>query len=99
MQGSRRKYIVSGKIDLLFDDGTSVYVVDFKTDRDEDIGAHIGQLAVYKQAVEDIFGKPVECRLFYLRNGNEVNVNEQTGITDVEELASSADTGFVWCRS
>jgi len=68
------KVIISGKIDLLFDNGKSVCVVDFKTDREEDITRHIGQLAVYKRAAEDIFGKPVECRLFYLRTRQEADL-------------------------
>ena len=80
------KIIVSGKIDLLFDDGCALYVVDFKTDREEDITRHVGQLAIYKQAVEDIFGKPAECRLFYLRSGCEANLNDIISKTSAEEL-------------
>jgi ATP-dependent helicase/nuclease subunit A len=68
------KVTISGKIDLLFDDGEVMYIVDFKTDREEDITRHAGQLAVYKYATEDIFGKPVECRLFYLRTRQEANL-------------------------
>jgi ATP-dependent exoDNAse (exonuclease V) beta subunit len=78
--------LVSGTIDLLFDDGPSIYIIDFKTDRDEDITRHIGQLAIYKRAVEDIFGKPVECRLFYLRSSHEVNLNEEIAKTSPEKL-------------
>ncbi|MCL1812605.1 MAG: UvrD-helicase domain-containing protein [Treponema sp.] len=88
VQCRQHKYIVSGKIDLLFDNGSSVYVVDFKTDKDEDITRHIGQLAVYKRAAEDIFGKPAECRLFYLRTGHEADLNEEISKTSPEELVA-----------
>ncbi|GHV84481.1 ATPase AAA [Spirochaetia bacterium] len=80
------KILISGKIDLLFESGGLLYVVDFKTDKDEDISRHAGQLAVYKRAVEDIFGKPVECRLFYLRHGRETDMNNIIAGTSVEEL-------------
>ena len=88
VEGQRRRIIVSGKIDLLFDDGSSVYVVDFKTDKDEDITRYIGQLAVYKRAVEDIFNKPAECRLFFLRSGHEADVAAEIGKTSPEELVA-----------
>ncbi|MDR0598563.1 MAG: UvrD-helicase domain-containing protein [Treponema sp.] len=80
------RVLISGKIDLLFDDGEAVYVVDFKTDRDEDPLRHAGQLAVYQRAVEDIFAKPVKARLFYLRSGHEV-VMDSPGLSP-EALAA-----------
>jgi len=83
------KTTVLGKIDLLFDDGGAIYVVDFKTDREEDITRHIGQLAVYKRAAEDIFEKPVECRLFYLRKCLEVDLTKEITNTSVEELVAA----------
>jgi len=86
--GTQNKIIVSGKIDLLFDAGDVFYVVDFKTDRDEDTARHTGQLAIYKQAVEDIFDKPVECRLFYLRNGHEADMTGEVSKTSPEELVA-----------
>jgi ATP-dependent helicase/nuclease subunit A len=84
------RIVVSGIIDLLFEDGDTVYVVDFKTDRDEDITRHTGQLAIYKRAAEDIFGKPVKCRLFYLRTGHEADLDEAIGKTSPEELLAQA---------
>jgi ATP-dependent exoDNAse (exonuclease V) beta subunit len=86
VEGRGRRILVSGTIDLLFGDGPSLYVVDFKTDRDEDITRHIGQLAIYKRAAEDIFGKPAECRLFYLRSSREADLNEEISKTSPEEL-------------
>jgi len=86
------KTTVLGKIDLIFDNGDAMYVVDFKTDREEDITRHIGQLAVYKRAAEDIFGKPVECRLFYLRKCLEADLTKEITNTSVEELTVPAIT-------
>ena len=85
----RERIIVSGAIDLLFEEDGRIYVVDFKTDRDEDTGRHTGQLAVYKQAVEDIFEKPVLLRLFYLRNGREADMDAEVKRTSLEELVRS----------
>jgi len=86
------KTTILGKIDLIFDNGDAMYVVDFKTDREEDITRHIGQLAVYKRAAEDIFGKPVECRLFYLRKCLEVDLAKEIANISVEELTAPAIT-------
>ena len=88
------KVIVSGKIDLIFDDGTSLYIVDFKTDRDEEITRYVAQLAMYKRAAEDIFGKPAECRLFYLRSGREADLNKEIIKTSPEELLAAKITGL-----
>jgi ATP-dependent helicase/nuclease subunit A len=85
-EGTEKAVIVSGRIDLLFEHGGVFYVVDFKTDRDEDITRHVGQLALYKRAVEDIFEKPAECRLFYLRHGREADPGREIAGTSPEEL-------------
>ncbi|MDR1142667.1 MAG: PD-(D/E)XK nuclease family protein, partial [Spirochaetaceae bacterium] len=85
-EGTEKAVIVSGRIDLLFEHGGVFYVVDFKTDRNEDITRHIGQLALYKRAVEDIFGKPAECRLFYLRHGYEADPGREIAGTSPEQL-------------
>ncbi|MDR2551883.1 MAG: PD-(D/E)XK nuclease family protein [Treponema sp.] len=87
--GEGRRILVAGKIDLLFNDGNGFCIVDFKTDRDEDISRHAGQLAVYRRAAEDIFGGPVECRLFYLRNGHDADLSAETDQISLEELAAA----------
>ncbi|MDR2210024.1 MAG: UvrD-helicase domain-containing protein [Spirochaetaceae bacterium] len=81
---------VLGKIDLLFEWDPGIYIVDFKTDREEDISRHLGQMALYKRAVEDIFKKPAECRLFYLRNGREADLSKEITAINPEELAAQA---------
>jgi ATP-dependent helicase/nuclease subunit A len=80
--------LISGKIDLLFEGPGALYVVDFKTDRTEDRRQHIGQLAVYRRAVSDIFGMLVQCRLYYLRSGRNLDLTAEAGKTSPEELAA-----------
>ncbi|MCL1815655.1 MAG: UvrD-helicase domain-containing protein [Treponema sp.] len=94
VEGPQNRIIVTGKIDLLFDDGNTVFVIDFKTDREEDIARHAGQLAIYKRAAEDIFGKPVECRLFYLRNGREADMGGEVSKTSPEELIAAWESSL-----
>jgi ATP-dependent helicase/nuclease subunit A len=77
---------VSGKIDLLFDGGDALYIVDFKTDKVEDNRRHIAQLAIYERAVSDIFERPVRCWLFYLRSGRELELSGEVKKTSPEEL-------------
>ena len=88
-----RKIIVTGIIDLLFDDGDVMYIVDFKTDKYEDPARYAAQLAVYKRAVEDIFGKPAECRLFYLRSSHEFDLGKETGKIAIEKLVAEQTAG------
>jgi len=81
---------ITGQIDLLFEEGGEVVVVDFKTDRTESPADHYGQLAAYYRAVGDIFGKPVSVWLFYLRSGRAVDVTENVKDLSLEELAAAA---------
>jgi RecB family exonuclease len=70
---------INGRIDLLFDDGEHIVIVDYKTDQVEQPEIHYEQLAAYKQAAGDIFeGKPVETWLFYLRSGRAVDISKET---------------------
>jgi ATP-dependent helicase/nuclease subunit A len=82
-----RTVAVTGQIDLLFEEGEGFYVVDFKTDKIENPEDHYGQLAVYKRAVEDIFGKPVRAWLYYLRSGSAVELRLD-GVS-IEEMVSA----------
>ena len=78
-----------GQIDLLFEDETGIYIVDYKTDRRQQPEQHRTQLLLYKQAVAQLyrlhgFGslrtgdstavKPIKAFLFYLRHGAEVEI-------------------------
>ncbi|MDR0587203.1 MAG: UvrD-helicase domain-containing protein [Treponema sp.] len=68
--------VVSGKIDLLFEHNGELHIVDFKTDKNEDPLKHSGQLALYRRAVSDIYGKPVRCLIFFLRSGRAVELDD-----------------------
>jgi len=69
-----RQLTVSGQIDLIFEFDGKVYVVDYKTDKSEDPEVHAEQMAVYRKAACDLYGKEIETWLFYLRSGNAVLV-------------------------
>jgi ATP-dependent helicase/nuclease subunit A len=69
-----RAIAVSGQIDLLFELGETVYVIDYKTDRAENPELHEDQLGVYQKAAADLYKKPVETWIFYLRTGNSVKL-------------------------
>jgi ATP-dependent helicase/nuclease subunit A len=84
---------ITGQIDLLFEWADAFYIIDFKTDRVEDPGRHLGQLAAYRRAVSEIFHKPVRCWLFYLRSGRGVDLTDQADQTDVEALAAAFTPG------
>jgi ATP-dependent helicase/nuclease subunit A len=86
-----RTVAVTGQIDLLFEEDERLHVVDFKTDRIENPKDHYGQLAVYKRAAEDIFGKPVRAWLYYLRSGHEREL--PLDAVSIEELVSALPCG------
>jgi ATP-dependent helicase/nuclease subunit A len=69
-----RPITVTGQMDLIFETGGTVYVVDYKTDRVEDPEIHAEQLAVYRKAARELREKPAETWLFYLRSGNAVRL-------------------------
>jgi ATP-dependent helicase/nuclease subunit A len=91
VQGGDRITAVTGQIDLLFEEGEVLHVVDFKTDKIENPEDHYGQLAVYKRAAEDIFGKPVRAWLYYPRTGRapELRLDD----VSIEELVSALPDG------
>ncbi|MGP1455109.1 MAG: UvrD-helicase domain-containing protein [Treponema sp.] len=81
-----------GQIDLLFEDETGIYIVDYKTDSQQRPEEHRTQLLLYKQAVAQLyqlhgFGsprtgdsttvKPMKAFLFYLRHGTAVEIAHQ----------------------
>ncbi len=69
-----KQLIISGQIDLHFEYDNKVYVVDYKTDKTENTDWHAEQMAVYRKAACDLYGKETEIWLFYLRTGNAVLV-------------------------
>lgn len=64
---------VVGKADLIFKNGNDLYIVDYKTDSEENPKEHVEQLSVYKEACAELFNtdkKNIKAFIFYLRSGN-----------------------------
>ena len=61
--------IIQGAVDLCFDEGDGIVVVDFKTDRVQKdtqlIEAYKEQLEIYSDACRKIFGKEVKEKIIY----------------------------------
>ncbi|MDR2632123.1 MAG: UvrD-helicase domain-containing protein [Treponema sp.] len=61
---------IDGTIDLLFETLETVYLVDFKTDRQENPREHLTQMTWYYQAAQVLRKKPCKTYLYYLRSGH-----------------------------
>ena len=63
------KIIVQGAVDLCFEEGGEIVVVDFKTDRTDNpdnlVLAYGEQLSIYSAACEKIFAKKVKQKIIY----------------------------------
>ncbi|MBR4973368.1 MAG: UvrD-helicase domain-containing protein, partial [Clostridia bacterium] len=63
------KIIVQGAVDLCFDEQDGIVILDFKTDRVDDISVlkdiYSEQLNIYALACEKIFKKPVKQKIIY----------------------------------
>ncbi|MDR2020916.1 MAG: PD-(D/E)XK nuclease family protein, partial [Treponema sp.] len=94
VKAAGRDIPVTGQIDLIFETAGTVHVVDFKTGREGKPAEHYGQLAVYKRAAADIFGKPVRCWLFYLRSGRPEELSGSLDIVNIEQMVE-AYTGSI----
>jgi ATP-dependent helicase/nuclease subunit A len=68
--------ILRGQIDLWFEEGGELILIDYKTDRHEDrAGAYALQLQLYALALERIRSRiPHRAVLCYLRSGQDVDV-------------------------
>jgi ATP-dependent helicase/nuclease subunit A len=69
--------VLRGQIDLWFEEGGELTVVDYKTDRDETGAAeHALQLRLYALALERYAGRlPDRAALCFLRSGNVIEVS------------------------
>jgi len=69
--------VLRGQIDLWFEEGGELIVVDYKTDRDESShGSYALQLRLYAAALELYAGRSVgRAVLFYLRSGRDYEVS------------------------
>lgn len=61
--------VVQGAVDLCFDEGDGIVVLDFKTDRTDSpkrlCEAYAPQLEIYAAACEKLFAKPVKEKIIY----------------------------------
>jgi ATP-dependent helicase/nuclease subunit A len=89
VEAGGRKIPVQGVIDLLFESAGVMQVVDFKTDKTEEPEHHLGQMAVYRRAVSDIFGKPARAWIFYLRSGNARELTADLEKIDIEQMVAA----------
>ena len=74
---------INGQIDLLLEKKDKVVIIDFKTDRYRTPEEYAVQLALYRQAAEEIYKKPAISYLFYLRDGRETEVNSVFQTADI----------------
>lgn len=73
------KIIIQGAVDVCFEEDDGIVILDFKTDRTNDINslvtAYSEQLNIYAAAAEKIFEKPVKQKIIYsFHLGKEVEV-------------------------
>ena len=68
--------VLQGAVDLLIVDKDGIIIVDYKTDRvknsDDLLRMYSKQLNLYKEAVSQIFSKPVKSCLIYSVHLNEI---------------------------
>ena len=71
--------IIQGAVDLCFDEGDGIVVLDFKTDRTNDPvrlrDTYAPQLDIYAKACEKLFSKPVKEKIIYsFSMGREIKI-------------------------
>ncbi|MDR3139247.1 MAG: UvrD-helicase domain-containing protein [Treponema sp.] len=81
---------VTGTVDLLFESGGKMHLVDFKTDEAEVPERHLGQIALYSRAVKDIFGREVCPWIFYLRTKRAYPLEGKWEALDIDALVRAA---------
>ncbi len=86
LESGSANYYIDGQVDLYFRSGERGYIVDFKTDKKIDPSKYVFQLAFYRLALEECFGKGISCFIFPLRSGKPVEVIEEVDEKTVLEL-------------
>ena len=74
---NNEKVIVQGAVDVCFEEDDGIVILDFKTDRVEELNilaeTYAEQLNIYAKACEKIFEKPVKQKIIYsLFKGEEI---------------------------
>lgn len=81
--------IVNGQIDLVFKNSDGTYtIVDYKTNRTIEPEIYYLQLACYRLALSEMLQIPpkqINCKLYYLRFSEEVDITEQCSLINLEE--------------
>ena len=77
-----------GVIDRLFEAGGTLYLEDYKTDREPDPGLHLVQLALYREAVARALGRTPRVRLVFLATGEVHEVDNGELDSALERLLS-----------
>ena len=77
---------VEGQFDYYAEKDDEVVLYDFKTDRIIRPGEYDVQLALYRNALAYMYGKPVRSYLVYLRNGAVVSVTNEINWDEILKL-------------
>lgn len=80
-------HLVRGQIDLLLQREYETVVLDFKTDRDPHPEGYAIQMALYRKAAFELYGKPTRSILVYVRSGE---IHEVDTEVDLEGLVGRA---------
>lgn len=97
--------VIEGFVDLLYDDGEGLVIVDYKTDAvDDSSGANAlaaryrSQLAAYAVALERTTGRPVRAAVLLFVAGGVARASWATDLaeatSDIERRAAALATGF-----
>ena len=75
-KNSEDTFIVQGAVDLCFTEPDGVVIVDFKTDKVQNLlelkERYTNQLEIYAIAIQKIFGKPVKEKIIYSFNLSDI---------------------------
>ncbi len=81
--------LVRGQIDLLLQRENEVVVVDFKTDREVRPEGYAVQMAVYREAAAELYGRPARSILVYVRSGELHEVDTKVDLNSLLEVAKN----------
>ena len=69
--------LFQGSIDLVFESDNECIIIDFKTDRHQQLEQHAVQLAIYARAAPAFSTLPVKTAVAYLRTGEILDTDPQ----------------------
>ena len=81
---------LAGAMDLVYGDGDSVTVIDFKTDVELRPERHEFQLSLYREAAASLYGRPAEAYVHYLRGGVESEYRGAPALRALDEALREA---------